>query len=172
MKVIFLDIDGVIALPRQYAIPRNKFQSKNPSAKNLNIPYPWDERCIKVLNRFILEHNLYVVLSSDWKLHYTMDEIEKIFNWNGVATSPIGFTKMTNPDLSQLEEYRVNEIQDWVKQNKIETWCAIDDLDLSALGERFVKTDERMGIAEKGMISRLEKALYPQLTQIEQGIVI
>jgi len=29
-----------------------------------------------------------------------------------------------------------------------------------------------MGIAEKGMISRLEKALYPQLTQIEQGIVI
>lgn len=172
MKVLFLDIDGVIALPRQYAIPRHKFQQKNPSAKTLDIPYPWDERCIKVLNRFILEHNLYVVLSSDWKLHYTMDEIEKIFKWNGVATTPIGFTKMTNPDLSQLEEYRVNEIQDWIKQNKIESWCAIDDLDLSALGERFVKTDERMGIAEKGMIERLEKALYPELNQIEQGIVL
>jgi len=172
MKVLFLDIDGVIALPRQYAMPRNKFHSKNSSAKSLNIPYPWDERCIKVLNRFILEHDLRIVLSSDWKLHYTMDEIEKIFKWNGVATTPIGFTKMTNPDLSQLEEYRVNEIQDWIKQNKIETWCTIDDLDLSALGERFVKTDERMGIAEKGMIERLEKALYPQLNGVEYGNVL
>jgi len=172
MKVIFLDIDGVLALPRQYNVLRNKLYARDPKAKELNIPYPWDEHCIKVLNRFILENGLCIVLSSDWKLHFTMDQIEGIFKWNGVVTSPIGFTKTTNPDFTQLEEYRVAEIQDWIKQNKIERWCAIDDLDLSALGERFVKTDHRMGIGEKGLIQKLERALYPELNQIEQGIVI
>jgi hypothetical protein len=172
MKVIFLDIDGVLALPKQYNVKRNKLYARDPKAKELNIPYPWDEHCIKVLNRFILEHDLYVVLSSDWKLHFNMDEIERIFKWNGVVTSPIGFTKMTNPDLSQLEEYRVNEIQDWIKQNKIETWCAIDDLDLSALGERFVKTDHRMGIGERGIVEKLERALYPVLNKLDHGIIV
>jgi hypothetical protein len=172
MKVIFLDIDGVLALPKQYNVKRNKLYARDPKAKELNIPYPWDEHCIKVLNRFILEHDLHVVLSSDWKLHFNMDEIERIFKWNGVVTSPIGFTKMTNPDLSQLEEYRVNEIQDWIKQNKIETWCAIDDLDLSALGERFVKTDHRMGIGERGIVEKLERALYPVLNQLDHGIIV
>ncbi len=162
MKILFLDIDGVLALPKNYSTQRNKLHAKDRHAKGLGVPYMWDEKCVVALNRFIRMNDLEIVLSSDWRIHFTMDEIDMIFRINGVAKSPIGFTVRGGKMSASLEYNRVAEIQDWVETNRIAMWCAVDDMDLSKLGTRFVQTDERMGFAEKGFIEKMENALYPE----------
>ena len=39
-------------------------------------------------------------------------------------------------------------------------WCAVDDIDLSLLGDGFVRTEEKRGIAEAGIYDKLYKALF------------
>ena len=39
-------------------------------------------------------------------------------------------------------------------------WCAIDDMELTALGDKAVKTDERMGMGERAKLDKLEDALF------------
>lgn len=162
MKVVFLDIDGVLATPRQYATRRNKLYSKDRHAQGLNIPYMWDERCVIAFNRFLLMNNVEIVLSSDWRTRFTMDEMDMICKINGVAKSPIAFTprfdKITEAE--RLGSVRAREIQAWISENSIAMWCVVDDMDLGVLGTRFVQTDERMGLGATGMVDRLEDALY------------
>ena len=162
MKILFLDIDGVLALPKNYATQRNKLHAKDRHAKGLGVPYMWDEKCVIALNRFIRMNDLEIVLSSDWRMHFTMDEIDMIFKINGVAKSPIGFTVLGGKMSASLEYNRVAEIEEWVEINRVAMWCAVDDMDLSKLGTRFVQTDERMGFAEKDFIEKMENALYPE----------
>jgi len=54
---------------------------------------------------------------------------------------------------------RMAEIEDWLENNSVESWCAIDDLPMEGLGTRFVRTDERMGIAQTGIVDKLKFAL-------------
>ncbi len=110
--------------------------------------------------------NLQIVLSSDWRRHWTMNEIEEIFIWNGVCRTPIGFTSVEDcfqPDL--LEANRSHQIMSWVESNRITDWCAVDDLDLSKkLGDRFVWVDPRMGIRQNGAFEKLIYSIYTKKT--------
>jgi hypothetical protein len=160
MKVIFLDIDGVIALPRQFNTKRNKLWVKDPDAGNLKIPYLWDERCVIALNRFILIHDVEIVLSSDWRRHWEDYEIKKIFQLNGVAKHPISYTGTEIPAHSSgLECDRVYQIENWLEANPVDSWVAVDDMNLVALGERFVRTDERMGLGDKSVIEKMVRII-------------
>jgi hypothetical protein len=163
MKIVFLDIDGVLATPKQYSTKRNKLWSKDPIAARLGIPYMFDERCVIAFNRFILMNDADIVLSSDWRRHFSLEEIDEIFKINGVAKSPIAYTKIL-PAVTMtedLESIRIREISDWLKENDPPLWCAIDDMDLSDLGHKFVQTDERMGFGATGFGKKLEAMLYP-----------
>jgi len=172
MKVIFLDIDGVLATPRQYGTVRTKLYSRDGSAAELRVPYMWDERCVIALNRFIRTHNLQIVLSSDWRLHFSEEQINRIFIINGVAASPIGFTPRLAKEESteSLESIRVREIQAWLQSTPVDAWCAVDDMDLSGLGERFARTDDRMGFGARGFNEKITQALYPGMALAENGI--
>jgi len=162
MKVVFLDIDGVLATPKQYGTVRTKLHKRDRQAYGLGIPYMWDERCVVAFNRFIRMNDAEIVISSDWRRHFTIDEMDMICKINGVAKSPIGYTpvfeKITENE--NLANVRVREIQAWTYENKIAMWCAVDDMDLGALGTRFVQTDGRMGFGAQGMVDRLEDSLY------------
>jgi hypothetical protein len=162
MKVVFLDIDGVLATPKQYGTVRTKLHKRDRYAYGLDIPYMWDERCVVVFNRFIRMNDAQIVISSDWRTRFTMDEMDMICKINGLAKSPIAFTPQFNKITQEetLESIRVREIQAWTYENKIAMWCAVDDMDLGALGTRFVQTDERMGFGVQGMVDRLEDSLY------------
>jgi histidinol phosphatase-like enzyme len=94
MKVIFLDIDGVLALDKQFFQNRNKFHFKNPIAKELNIPYPWDKSAVKVFNKILEATDATIVLSSDWRIHWNLEDIGKIFEFNGVMKKPEFYTKL------------------------------------------------------------------------------
>jgi hypothetical protein len=162
-RIIFLDIDGVLATPKQYATRRNKLYKKDSTAAGLGIPYLFDEKCVIAFNRFILMNDVEIVLSSDWRRHFDMGEIDTIFKINGVAKSPFSFTKIFEKEklTEDLESIRVREIKDWLDNNEYELWCAVDDMDLSALGHQFVQTDERMGFGDRDFFHKVEAAMYP-----------
>jgi hypothetical protein len=164
-KIVFLDIDGVLALPKQFHTNKENLWKRDRHAYGLGVPYMFDEKCVIAFNRFLLMNtDVSIVLSSDWRKHFSMDTCELIFKINGVAKSPISFTPQlpSVSALESLESIRVREIKEWLITNNYAVWCAVDDTDLSELGDKFVQTDYRMGFAQSGFIEKMEYALYPK----------
>jgi hypothetical protein len=164
MKVVFLDIDGVLALPKQFHTNRDNLWKRDRHAYGLGVPYMFDEKCVIAFNRFLLMNaEMNIVLSSDWRKHFSQDTCDLIFKINGVAKSPISFTPQLPPERfgESPESIRVREIREWLLINTVATWCAVDDTDLSELGSRFIQTDYRMGFGQNGFIEKAERCLYP-----------
>lgn len=124
-STIFLDIDGVLALPSQYC-------SRKRNAFGV---YNFDKKCVNVLNNIIDNTVSEIVLSSDWKLSYNIDAMNNIFKYNGINSYIVHYTPSLwgtkYKDLKELEECRANEILEYVKAHDIKNYVAIDDLDLS-----------------------------------------
>jgi len=149
MKVIFLDIDGVLALTFGSMNTNNKWDA-----------YPFDKKAVGVLNKILTETDAEIVLSSDWKHHYTLDELKGIFlEFNGVIKAPFTVTPALPTNAMDLEGGRVKEINLWLKENaeklNVTHWVAIDDMNMSEGLDNFVwckKFNEgikQLGIKEK-----------------------
>jgi hypothetical protein len=93
MKTIFLDIDGVLATNKQFSRNREKFKHNYKWAEEYDVPYPYDEGCVKILNEIVESTGAQIVLSSDWKLHYNLGTMGKIFEANGIKTNPVDTTR-------------------------------------------------------------------------------
>ncbi len=134
MKIIFLDIDGVIATSQCWGRGNdNKWDA-----------YMFDPKCVAVLNFILKETGAEIVLSSDWKSHYSLFEMNEIFAHNGVLKGPISFTpSLKSYRGDNLEGGRSDEIHDWLKHHCTSSkvsqkpreydikWVAIDDLDMT-----------------------------------------
>jgi len=83
MKLIFIDIDGVLATAPCWDMSQdNKWNA-----------YPFDKKAVKVLNKILEETGAEMVLSSDWKYHYSLGQIKEIFmEFNGVIKAPFDMT--------------------------------------------------------------------------------
>ena len=160
MKIIFLDIDGVLATDREFIMNRTKFRKKNPEAMELNIPYPFNKGCVKIFNEILTETDAKIVLSSDWRLHWNLEQLDKIFKFNGVIKSPEATTAFSKWKMSSsLELDRVMQIKNYINYGEIENWVAIDDLNLSDLGDRFVRTKDSEGLKQLGIKNKIIKIL-------------
>lgn len=160
MKCLILDIDGVIA------VGYTKLKVYDWSwGKTL---YPFDKKAVAVLNDIILQTGAELVLSSDWRLNFTIDEIEFIFKWNGVIKTPIAFT-MPSQYYGDgfLEGGRAFEIKQYIEVHKPKVWLAIDDLDLMNTGhadffkDNFIhcKRPNTEGIKQSGLKDKIIKKL-------------
>lgn len=160
MKTIFLDIDGVLATDKEFMMNRKKFQEKHTEAKELNIPYPFNPVCVKVFNEILLETDAKIVLSSDWRLHWNLEDLDKIFKFNKVIKSPESTTSFSKWKMSSgLELDRVKQIEQYISYSEITNWVAIDDLNLSDLGDRFVRTKDSEGLKQTGIKNKIIKIL-------------
>lgn len=125
MRIIFLDIDGVLATDNDYG---RRMDNKWGA-------YMFDEKCVKVLNEILEVTGAEIILSSDWKTHYSLNEIREFFEFNGIYKGPIGYTKVSKTYTGDnLEGGRSDEINDWIKQHNTKddlTYVVVDDLDLS-----------------------------------------
>ena len=130
-KIIFLDIDGVLATNKQYIMNRTKFQSKNDVAKKLGIPYPFDPKCVKIFNEILDATGADIILSSDWKYHWNLEDLDKIFQFNGVNKSPIDITIKEGVSMNYLEKNRAYQIGKYIQDNNITNYVVIDDLNLA-----------------------------------------
>jgi len=160
MKIIFLDIDGVLATHKEFMVNRTKFRTKYPEAKALNIPYPFNSGCVKIFNEIVQETDAKIVLSSDWRLHWSLDELDEIFKFNKVIKSPEAVTGFSKRKMSSdLEDDRTWQIQNYIEEQNITEWVAVDDLNLSELGNRFVITRDNEGIKQTGLKNKIIKIL-------------
>jgi hypothetical protein len=153
-KILFLDFDGVMALSSEWGGRDKKIKKwklANPEDPGYfndpKIPAHikmdnFNSKAVKVLNDILAATDAEIVISSDWKLYCTLDELKEMFTKYGVIKVPIDVTpnlpmKYDKQYYTEVElgEYRVIEIKNWMKEHpEVTQWVAIDDL---PLGEKF-----------------------------------
>ena len=162
MKVIFLDHDGVICLFNNWGSRSKKwkkFHTENPDIEFTNRPVncrfdDFDIKAIKVLNEILEQTGCEIVVSSDWRLHATLEELGDYYISQGIIKRPIVVTDIFK-DLfpkewnafrfrAELEIERSVEIGHWLENHpEVTHWVAVDDLNMSMefLGDRFSSKD-------------------------------
>ena len=159
--IIFLDIDDVMVTSEEYNEPRKMVWEKYNIAKELNVPYLFSTKCVKVLNNILDETNAEIVLTSDWRLRWNLNEMGKIFNMNGINQLPADFTEFKPIKLNDGVINRVNEITIYIKEHEVTKYVVVDDM---MMGQylpvgHFVLTKEKNGIAGRGVRNRILNAL-------------
>lgn len=128
MKILFLDHQGVMRLdPVCWLTGKPDLQD-------------FDKAAVKNINNLIKETDCEIVVSSDWKLWVSLEEMKDFYISQGIIKSPIGYTPDKSSEIKSIDDLarlRVEEIQQWLNENHVSTWVVIDDLDLRKL-ERFV----------------------------------
>lgn len=127
MKIIFLDVDGVLNCTSRW---------KGGSGKHL------DAECLANLKKIVDETQCKIVVSSTWRiLHETMadllDALEKI----GLKEFVIGKTPKGGQE-------RVNQITEWLMycRNDVESFAILDDDSDASDGKNFFKINGRVGL--------------------------
>ena len=184
MKVIFLDNDGVVCLSTEWggrSKKKSKYLKEFPGTES-SMP-AWvkmdnfNDKAVKVLNSILEQTGADIVVSSDWKLYCTLDELKEMFTKYGVVKQPID----TTPNIplkydkqyyteGELAEYRISEINMWLKEHpEVTQWVAVDDLPLGVIDTfdnsfggltNFVLTPKSSeGIKQSGIKEKILKFL-------------
>mgnify|MGYP001559138603 FL=1 len=95
MKIIFLDIDGVLVIRSPDGL--------SLAAGHNNRPHP---ECIKNLNKILIATGAYIVISSSWRLVFDLPYIRKWAAANGIIDVIIGATDTGR-------DRRGNQIRRW-----------------------------------------------------------
>ena len=191
MKVIFLDNDGVICLSNNWGGRTKKwanYRSANPDSskekKDAPVEYRFDDfdkKAIKILNEILEETGAEIVVSSDWKLHATLEELGEYYESQGIIKKPIALT----PNIQNCKDYDSNfiwsprweseqirtiEIKQYLHDHpEVTHWVAVDDLNMGKIGEpwkdewaidNFVLTPKsNEGIKQLGVKEKILKFL-------------
>ena len=130
-KIIFIDVDGPLA----WATWHDGKVTIDMGVEDFQIPYPWVKEDCEALQKICDETNAELVVSSDWKKHFTFNQLKRIFRHYGISARLIDITthqylwnKMSRPS---AEWERAAEICKWVKDNKVSNWISIDDMRLN-----------------------------------------
>lgn len=135
MKIIFLDIDGVLN-----------------NCKPLKNGYcAFTPECVEIFNKFLLENpNINIVLSSSWRYMIlkgamSLKGFEYLLITHGFEYMAINDKIIGVTCLDEEIATREGQILDYVgKHPEITQWAVIDDMDLEI--EKKVKTDRNTGI--------------------------
>ena len=153
MKILFLDNDSVICLSNNWG-GRSKKWSKyrsaypNSSKEMKDAPVSvrfddFDKKAIKILNEIIEQTGCDIVVSSDWRLHATLEELGDYYISQGIIKRPVDVTDIFK-DLfpkewnafrfrAELELERSMEIGHWLENHPdITYWVSVDDLNMNS----------------------------------------
>ena len=158
MKVLVLDNDGVICLSNNWGGRTKKwakYRSANPDSSKERKDAPvsvrfddFDKKAVKILNEILEETGAEIVVSSDWKLHATLEELCDYYESQGIIKRPIAVTTnlgqctwyndqvwVWSPRWN-LEMTRVIEITQYLHDHpEVTHWVAVDDLNMGKNGE-------------------------------------
>jgi len=130
-KIIFIDVDGPLA----WGTWGDGKVTISGGVEDFTIPYSWDKADCDALQKICEETNADLVVSSDWKKHFTFNQLKQIFLHYGITAGRL-IDITTHQDLwnklsrPSMEWQRASEIVKWVKDNKISNWISIDDIQL------------------------------------------
>lgn len=99
MRIIFTDIDGVL---------------------QINNPKKWNKKCCKLYNDICKELKLKAVVTSTWRVRYSIKELQNIFIQQGIDIEIVGVTEVLGIE-------RGEEIYEYIKSNSISEYVVIDD---------------------------------------------
>lgn len=159
MKILFLDIDGVLNSGEYIQSVRYKRR------KDLGFPdCDLDPVAIQHVNRICRKTGAKIVISSTWR---EFDDCIPALRRNGLKAPIVGKT----PTLKKVECKRGEEIQTWMYHNKFNIWndqyIILDDDEDILVWQRynFIQTDSRKGLTEK-----LTNKAIKKLGQMEQSV--
>ena len=115
MNIIFLDIDGVM---------RTHNSDLNWS-RELNQPVPnpfkrlFSKDAMENLNYLVTLTGAKVVITSTWRMYYTLTELKNLFRERGFIGQIIGTTS--------VGDTRGEEIVQWLNEHRIDNFVVIDD---------------------------------------------
>lgn len=133
MKIIFLDIDGVISLPKGGLYSLNK-------------------KRLRLLEEIITDTGAQIVLSSTWRKDDTaFRKLTRVLAYRGLKISDITPDFSNEPQRPLERFYRGHEIQDWLNRHpQVENYVILDD-DSDVLDSQlrhFIQTDSNIGLTE------------------------
>lgn len=156
MKVIFLDHDGVICLSHNWGTrhtKQRKWGKRKMSMDVRSIPVEFrfdnfDKKSVEILNEILEETDAEIVISSDWRMFASLEELGIYYEMHKILKKPIGFTKRLGDfDVPEgfawsrqwdLEQTRCFEIHQYLKEHpEISHWVAVDDLDMRKQGKHY-----------------------------------
>lgn len=164
MKILYTDIDYVLSLASEMGKKMTKWGWVSP----------FNSKAVKVYNEILEKTGAEIVISSDWKHHWTLEDLQQIFTeFAGIIKAPIDTTPyIPGATLQQLEEFRAKEILQHVEKRNPDAWVAIDDLDLSKwidslhfvhlprMNEGIKQSGKAKEVIEKLNISELEDEYF------------
>jgi len=140
VKVVFLDIDGVLNSLEFHQRDLGPLDRLDPSA-------------VARLNALVRVSGAHVVISSSWRLSRTPREIRLLLEQVGFAGTLAGCT----PDLSgemegaDYDVLRASEVQAWLDRAvvPVEGFVVLDDAELDDLQPHLVRTSLERGLLDE-----------------------
>jgi hypothetical protein len=124
-RVVFLDIDGVLAPIRQW----DRYGDLDPA-------------CIRVLNEIVAHTRADVVVSSTWRHGKTVAELQQILEAEGFIGSVVDKTPAGAPGAG-----RGDEIAAWLAEHAVSSYVIIDDhSNVGELRPRLLLTHPARGL--------------------------
>ncbi|MBX3230476.1 MAG: hypothetical protein KIT84_02915 [Labilithrix sp.] len=151
MKVIFLDIDGV--LNSQAWLDR----ARGGAAAALldpSLEASWldmlDPECVARLDRLAARHDAKVVISSSWRLMLAPETIARMLREKGFNGEVIGATTRLEGLVRGNVTERGHQIAHWLAASaSVESFVILDDAtDMAHLGARHVHTSFAVGLTD------------------------
>ena len=154
MRILFLDIDGVLNTPGTYA----RLQAMSKERKVLDSGYYlFDKKRVKLLNE--LNSNVHIIISSSWRFIYTVNDVYKMLYYNGYRRKG---TLLGMVSRNIVQDYRGIEIYNCLTSIKAKdpNYVILDD-DSSAMRvheDRFIYVNGSIGLMQSH-IDKVQKLL-------------
>ncbi|MFO0735532.1 MAG: HAD domain-containing protein [Labilithrix sp.] len=157
MKVVFLDIDGVLNSQAWFDRQANEgLTGFDPSDEEAWLTM-LDPDCVARLDRLVAAHDAKVVISSSWRQLLEPSTIARLLARRGFRGEVIGATTTSNALTPTRKTQRGDQIAHWLATASVEgdvTSCVTsfvildDDEDMVHLVPRHVKTAWAKGLTE------------------------
>jgi hypothetical protein len=135
MKVIFLDIDGVLNSERFFLSQKAK--------EDFVIVDHLDPAAVRLLDQLVGATGAQIVVSSTWRLSWTLDAIEALLVERGLRSG-----RIVDKTVDLRGRARGLEIALWVDTHRPERFVILDDdSDMAHLGHRLVQTSFGEGLS-------------------------
>lgn len=157
MKLLYVDIDGPLATEGcSKTLHETKWHNRL---------YRMNDACVTVLNEILQESGAEIVLSSDWRHHFNLEQIGEIFEWNGIIKKPIAMTGKESISFSNHEKNRIHQIQISLNELQPKNWVVFDDLCLGKECykdglDNFVLIDPIVGLTGEGIKNQILTKLH------------
>lgn len=134
MKLIFLDMDGVMNSDRDF-LPLGYHKTGQISTHPVGLFH------VQCLRHIIEETGAKIVISSTWRHTFNEAQFEAIFKVFGCRAEVIGMTPITN-------KHRGAQIDQWIQENNFTGKFVIldDDTDMDPHMSKLVKTRTSEGL--------------------------